>query len=114
MARIKYKEAIGLKAERGKPSKGEKPSESELKRLYIKESRSIRVVAKALRCSKDMVYRSLKEYGIELRSKTRRSQLRVYELDYLRSEIDSKGYKQVAADLGVGVTTLRDYMKAKE
>jgi len=32
----------------------------------------------------------------------------------LRSEIDRKGYKQVAADLGVGITTLRDYMEAKE
>ena len=113
MARIKYKEAAGLEAARGKPSKGGKPKESELRRLYIKESRSIREVAKAFRCSKDMVYRSLKEYRIELRSKTRRSQLRVYELDYLRGEIDSKGYKQVAADLGVGITTLRDYMKSK-
>ncbi len=113
MARIKYKEAAGLEVARGRPSKGEKPSESELKRLYIKESRSIREVAEALRCSKDMVYRSLKEYGIELRSKTRKSQLRVYELDYLRREIDSKGHKQVAADLGVGITTLREFIRGQ-
>lgn len=114
MARIKYKEAIGLEVKRGRPAKGNKPSEKILKKLYIKEFRSIIEIVNILGCSKDMVYRGLKEYGIELRSKTRRSKLRVYELDYLRSEIDSKGYKQVAADLGVGVTTLRDYMKAKE
>ena len=114
MVRIKYKEAVGIQVKKGKPSIGIKPSVSDLERLYIKESRSIREVAEILRCSKDMVYRSLKEYGIELRSKTRRSQLRVYKLDHLRSEIDSKGYKQVAVDLGVGITTLRDYMKAKE
>jgi predicted DNA-binding protein YlxM (UPF0122 family) len=113
MARIKYKKAAGLEVKRGKPPIGKKPSKIELKKLYIKESRSIREVAEILGCSKDMVYRSLKEYGIELRFKTRRSHLRVYELDYLRSEIDSKGYKQVAVDLEVGVTTLRDYMKAK-
>ena len=114
MARIKYKEAVGQEVRRGRPSTGKKPSKIELKKLYVEESMSIREVAEQLECSKDMVYRSLKEYGIELRFKTRRSQLRVYELDYLRNEIDSKGYKQVAADLGVGVTTLRDYMKANE
>lgn len=112
MARIKYKEAAGLEVKRGRPSISKKPSKAKLRRLYVRESKSIREVAEILGCSKDMVYRSLKEYGIELRFKTRRSQLGIYELDYLRSEIDSKGYKQVAADLGVGVTTLRDYMKA--
>lgn len=114
MAIIKYKEAAGLEVKKGKPSIGMKPSKADLKKLYIRESKSIREVADVLGCSKDMVYRSLKEYGIELGSKTRRSQLRVYDLGYLRSEIYSKGYKQVAADLGVGVTTLRDYMKTKE
>ena len=42
MARIKYKEAIGLEVKRGRPAKGNKPSEKILKKLYIKESRSIR------------------------------------------------------------------------
>ena len=40
MARIKYREAIGLDVKRGKPSIGKKPRKSELKRLYIKESKS--------------------------------------------------------------------------
>jgi len=68
MARIKYKEVAGLKVKRGKPASGKKPGKAELKRLYIKESKSIRKVADVLGCSKDMVYRALKECGIERRS----------------------------------------------
>ena len=111
MPRLKYKEAIGLEAKKGKPAIGKRPEKAELKKLYIKESKSIREIAETLGCSKDMVYRSLGEYCIEVRPKTRRSQLRVYEMDYLRNEIKSKGYKQVAVELGVGVTTLRDYIR---
>lgn len=114
MARIKYKEAIGEKVRKGKSSIGKRPEISELTRLYLTELKSIREVADILGCSKDMVYRSLREYGIEMRGKTRRSQLRVHELAYLRGEIDNKGYKQVAAELGVGVTTLRDYIKSHD
>lgn len=111
MPRIKYKEAAGLKAKKGKPAIGKRPEKAELKKLYVKESKSIREIAEILGCSKDMVYRSLGEYGIEIRSKIRRSQLRVYEMDYLREEIKIKGYKQVAVELGIGVTTLRDYIR---
>lgn len=111
MPRIKYKEAIGLKAKKGKPAIGKRPEKAELKKLYVKESKSIREIAETIGCSKDMVYRSLGEFGIEVRSKTRRSQLRVYEINYLRNEIKIKGYKQVATELGVGITTLRDYIR---
>ncbi len=114
MPRIKYKESVGLKAKKGKPAIGKRPEKVELKKLYVKESKSIREIAETLGCSKDMVYRSLGKYGLEVRSKTRRSQLRVYEIDYLRDEIKNKGYKQVAVELGVGVTTLRDYIRDKE
>ncbi len=111
MPRIKYKEAVGLEAKKGKPAIGKRPEKAELKKLYVKESKSIREIAEILGCSKDMIYRSLREYDIEIRSKTRRSQLRGYEIDYLRNEINSKGYRQVAVELGIGVTTLRDYMR---
>jgi len=114
MTRIKYKEAAGFEVKKGRPSKSNKPSKTKLKRLYVKESKSIREVAEILECSKDMVYRALKKYGIERRPKTRRSQLRVHSLTYLKDEIDKKGYKQAAIELGVGVTTLRDYMRANE
>lgn len=114
MVRIKYKEAIGLKIKSGKPSKGEKPSKADLQKLYVKESKSIREVAEVLCCSKDMVYRALQEDGIERRAKTRRSQLRAHKLVYLKDEIEKKGYRQVAIELGVGVTTLRDYIRANK
>jgi len=114
MARIKYKEVAGLEAKRGKPSKGKKPSKNKLKKLYVQESRSIREVADILGCSKDRVYRALKEYSIERSPKTRKSQLRVHSLKYLKDKIAKKGYKQAAIELGVGVTTLRDYMRVNE
>lgn len=114
MARIKYKEAAGIEVKKGRPAKTKKPSKAELKRLYEKESKSIREVAKILGCSKDMVYRALKRYGVERRPKTRRPQLRVHSFTYLKNKIDKRGYKQAAIELGVGVTTLRDYMRANE
>jgi len=64
MARIKYIEAAGIEAKRGEPAAGKKPEKTELKKLYIKESRSIREAAEILGCTKDMVYRALKEYII--------------------------------------------------
>lgn len=94
----------------GRPAK-DRPRKEELQRLYVDESRSIREIAEILRCSKDMVYRSLGEYDFELRPRTRRSQLRTYEMDYLRNEVKRKGFKQAAVELGVGVTTLREYLR---
>jgi len=41
MARIKYKEAAGQKVKRGKPAIGKKPGKAELKKLYVKKSKSI-------------------------------------------------------------------------
>ena len=114
MVRIKYKEAIGLEVKRGKPSKGEKPSKSELQKLYVKESKSIREVAEVLCCSKDMVYRALKEYGVERRLRINRSKLRVYYLAYLKGEIKKKGYKEVAKELGITTDTLRKHIKKRE
>ena len=112
MARIKYKEAAGIEVNKGKPSMGKKPEKTELKKLYIKESRSIREAAEILGCTKDMVHRSLKEYGIKRRDhKQKRSQLQDYELSYLKREIKQKGFNQVADELGVHNTTLRRYME---
>lgn len=112
MIRIRYKEAAGIEAKRGKPASGKKPEKKELQRLYVKESRSVREVAEILGCSKDMVYRALQEHGIERRDRIRRSQLRAFKLDFLRNQIKNKGFKHVAAELGVGITTLRDYINA--
>lgn len=113
MARIKYKEAIGLAQGRGKPSIGKRPSEPELRRLYIKESKSIREIAEILRCSKDMVYRALQENGIELRPGLNRSKLRQYKLSVLERGIREKGVRGYARELGIHENTLRHYLKGK-
>lgn len=114
MAGIKYKEAIGLEVKRGKLAKGKKPRRAELKKLYVKQSLSIREVAKLLECSKDMVYRSLKEYNIEMRPGFNRSRLRVYDLTYLKREIRKKSYKEMSKELGVDISTLRKHIKKRE
>ena len=112
MTRLKYKEATRQEVKRGKPALGEKPSKTELKKLYIKESRSVRDIAGILGCSKDMVYRALKEYGIQRRKQfEKRSALKDYDLLQLLKEIKTKGYKQVAQGLGVHNTTLRRFIK---
>jgi len=114
MARIKYKEAAGIEAKKGQPSMGKKPEKTELKKLYIKESRSIREAAEILDCTKDMVYRALQEYGIERRPHSRLSKLSKYSLKELRSIVISEGYRGAARSLGVGYTTLRSYLKRRE
>ncbi|MCJ7565212.1 MAG: hypothetical protein MUP52_11560 [Candidatus Aminicenantes bacterium] len=66
MARIKYQEALGLEVKRGRPPAGPPPSRADLARLYVKEGRSVRDVAAALGCSKDMIHRALNELGVEV------------------------------------------------
>jgi DNA invertase Pin-like site-specific DNA recombinase len=113
MASIKYKEAAGIEAKRGKPSLGKKPSKAELRRLYIKESKSIREVAEILGCTKDMVYRALQEFGIERRSCVRRSQLKDIRLSVLEREIRRKGIRGYARELEVNESTLRHHLKKR-
>jgi predicted DNA-binding protein YlxM (UPF0122 family) len=115
VGRIKYKEVAGLEVKRGRPVKANKPSKSELNRLYVKESKSIREIADILNCSKDMVYRSLKEYGINTRTrglgKKRQSRLSKYKIDTLEEGIKEKGLRGYAKELGVHENTLRHYIK---
>jgi DNA invertase Pin-like site-specific DNA recombinase len=114
MARIKYKEASGLEVKKGRPPIGKKPDKSDLKKLYTKESRSIREIAEILGCSKDRVYRSLQEYGIERRPHSRISKLSNYGHEELRDIVLSEGYRGAARSLGVGYTTLRLYLKRRD
>lgn len=113
MVRIKYKNVIGMKVGKGRPPIGKKPDKKELKRLYIKESKSIREVAEVLRCSKDMIYRTLKEYGIKLRPGFNRSRLRKYKLSDLEKGVREKGVRGYAKELGVHENTLRYYLKGE-
>ena len=96
----------------GKSAIGPKPGKGELQKLYLKELRSVRDIAGILGCSKDMVYRALKEYEIRRRKHNeKRSQLQEYNLSFLKKEIRLKGFNHVARDLGVNNTTLRRYIE---
>lgn len=111
MVRIKYKEAAGLEVKKGKPSIGMKPSKADLKKLYIKESKSIREVADVLGCSKDMVFRALKEYGIGKDFITRKRKLSEATLGFLKKEFKTKSKKKVAVELGVSKSGLYKHLK---
>jgi len=101
-----------MAAKLGRPFK-ERPSRKDLVRLYVKEDRSIRDVAAQLGCSKDIVYRALKEYGVKLRPDTKRSALRTFDLKFLKREVREKGYRQTARELKINEWTLRAYLKDK-
>ena len=116
MPRLKYKDAVGLEVKRGKPPIGNKPSRTVLRRLYVREARSIREVADLQGCTKDMVYRALGEYEIKRRerSKTKESVLSSYPLSHLEDEIAKDGYREAAKKLGVGSSTLYFYVKRRK
>jgi DNA-binding MarR family transcriptional regulator len=113
MPRIKYKEAIEVEAKRGKPSMGSKPSKTVLQRLYVREGRSIREIADLQGCTKDMVARALKEYGIEARKNVKRSELRKQRQGTLRTLAERKGIRGAARDLGVNPSTLSRFLRSK-
>jgi transposase-like protein len=89
-----------------------RPSKDELDKLYRVESRSIRNIAEILGCSKDVIFRALKEYEIERRRKTeRRSQLKDYDFSYLETEVKKKGLSQVSREIGVHKSTLMRFLR---
>jgi hypothetical protein len=113
MARIKYQEAIGMEVKPGRPPAGPAPTKYQLIELYVKQSGSVRHVAAALGCSKDMVYRALKECGINRRSKTRISRLYQYDIQLLKAGIEEKGVRGFARSVGVDASTLRYHLKMR-
>jgi transposase-like protein len=114
MGRIKYQEAIGLEVKRGRPPAGPPPSKADLVKLYIEEEKSVRDVAAALGCTKDMVHRRLKEFGIDARSCASRSKLRVIALDVLEAGVKADGVRGYALKLGVSMGTLYHHLKTRE
>jgi DNA-binding CsgD family transcriptional regulator len=113
MARIKYKEAAGLEVKRGRPLISQKPSKPELRRLYVRESKSIRDIARILGCSKDMIYRALQEYNIERRPRIKGSALWKHETSILHEGIKEKGIRGFAKELGIDESTLRYHLKRR-
>jgi transposase-like protein len=113
VSRIKYKEAIGLQAKRGRPSIGRVPTREDLLRIYVREKKSIREVSDELGCSKDMVSRGLKAYGIKARTNIRRSGLRKYGMRALKSAAKERGIRKVARELCVNPSTLSRFLRSK-
>ena len=99
----------------GRPRK-QRPGKREIERLYVKEKRSVRETAAQLGCSKDIVYRALKEYGIKLRPGIwhRESKLQTHSLKDLRAAVKRQGTRATARDLGVCEGTLRHYLKGRK
>ena len=107
MARIKYLEAIGRQVKRGRPAKGNKPSKNDLIKLYVKKSMPIREAAEKLGCTKDMIFRCLKEYEIETREPVKRTKLWDYDLETLERCMKDRGIREFAREIGVSESTLR-------
>jgi DNA invertase Pin-like site-specific DNA recombinase len=98
---------------RGRPPSGVAPSKKTLLRLYIESGMSIREIAEALNCSKDMVVRSLRSYGIKARKKVRRSALEKYSYELLDASVRTLGVRGTAKELGVNPSTLSRFLRAK-
>ena len=96
-----------------KPASRSKPDKAILRNLYVKESKSIREIAETLECTKDMVFRALKEYGIETRTNRRRSKLKDIKHSVLVKCVKSKGIRGYARELGVDESTLRHHLKVR-
>lgn len=111
---IGYQKAAGIKVKKRGPGRpaGDRPKKSDLYRIYVKEGRSIREVAKILGTSKDKVYRALEEHGIARRSPARRSKLEKYDLAELRLRARKKGIRGLARELGINHGTLLHYLKS--
>jgi predicted transcriptional regulator len=115
MGKKKYQEYVGLlAAKRGKPPIGSKPSKKVLRRLYVKEARSIREIADLKGCTKDMVARALKEYEIEARTNAKRSNLRKYSIERLESGVKRMGIRGLAREMGVDESTLRHHLNIRK
>lgn len=92
---------------------GAKPAKADLQRLYAREGKTVRDIAAALGCSKDMVHRALKEYGIEARSVARRSRLQEIPLAKIEAEVRALGLRGAARALGVDHSTLAQHLRAR-
>jgi transposase len=104
---------ITRRAKAGRPPSGKAPSKKILLRLYAKEGKSIREISEALNCSKDIIARALKAYGIEARTRVRRSGLAKYDREALESSVRTKGVRGTALELGVNASTLSRFLRSK-
>ena len=108
------KQIASLKGRGGRPPYKKKPSKDDLRRLYKAEDRSVREIADLLGCSKDIVFRCLKEYQIEARTNVRRSFLRQYDLANLEAGVREKGIRGLARELAIDESTLRHHLRVRK
>jgi transposase len=97
----------------GRPPSGRAPSEKALLRLYVEEGKSFREIGKILNCSKDIVARALKTYGIKARTKIRRSALTKYDREALEASAKVKGVRGTAEEFRVNASTLSRFLRSK-
>ena len=112
MSRIKYREAIGQEVKRGRPRIGPTPSKADLVRLYIREGRSVREVARILGVTKDAIHRALKANEMPSRTPAKRSRLRDLDQTALFSDIVLFGVNKTAERRNIPLRTLKDYLAA--
>lgn len=97
----------------GRPE-GDLAKKGKLQRLYVEEKKSIQEITDLLSCSKDRIYRALREYRIKRRPHTWGPRLERYDLKFLRETVTKKGYRKGAKELGVDKSTLYRYLKRME
>ena len=114
MTRIRFIKVTGSQVKRGRPSSGKAPSKIDLVRLYVNEGKAIREVAESLGCSKEMVHRTLKAYGIYARPNASRSRLRTISLRDLEETVRAKGIRGYARELGITEGALRHHLKVRK
>lgn len=109
------RKATALKVKKRSPGRpvGDRPKKWELQRHYVEEKKSIRDIAGLLGCSKDRVYRALREYGIKRRPHTWGPKLEQYDPEFIRETVNKMGYRKGAEKLGVDKSTLYRYLKRR-
>jgi len=112
MARMKYLEAIGREAKRGRPLKGKNPNKEDLSKLYFDENMTAEEIGQSYGCSQDTILRLLEGYG--LRERERVNKLKDKSLDALKELVANKGVAKAAFQLGVDRKTLYRNIKRLE
>ena len=110
---MRKRTALKIKKRGSGRSVVDRPRKEELQRLYVEEKKSIREIAGLLGCSKDRIFRALKEYSIERRPHTWGPRLERYDLDFLKETVTKIGYRKGAKELGVDKSTLYRYLKRR-
>jgi len=111
MARIKYMEAAGRQAKRGRPRLAvDDEMKARLMRLYIEEGLSVRDIAAELGIPEANVRRRLRAAKIPMRTNAPRSRLRKLDQAQLFADLHELGPERTAEKWGVPRSTFFDYL----